>query len=363
MPEILLNHRLKDLNSFHLDVRAKKYCQCSSVSELQEILASAEYRKSSPLIIGEASNILFSGDYEGLVLRPFLLGREIIRETRDHVWIRAGAGENWDEFVDWCTVWGYGGLENLSLIPGSVGSSPIQNIGAYGVEVDSSVEEVYALDVITGSKLTFRNESCRFAYRDSIFKHEWKGQCIVTSILFRLSKKPKLNLSYGIVAERYEAFRNGSSGEIFQISGTDKPDKPGPVDISKLQDVQVLRQVIINIRRSKLPDPGQLGNAGSFFKNPVVTEAEFNRISGEYPGMPSYPQGQGFRKIPAAWLIEQSGWKGKRLGDAGTYEKQPLVLVNFGNAGGKDILELASAIEKDVFSNFGIRLEKEVNVV
>jgi UDP-N-acetylmuramate dehydrogenase len=337
MPEILLNHSLRDLNSFHLDVYASRFCECRSALEIQELIDRGILKEEPILILGEGSNILFSGNFEGLILRPYILGREIISEDRDNVWIRAGAGENWDDFVSWTTAWGYGGIENLSLIPGSVGSSPIQNIGAYGTEVENTIEEVSAVDIQSGQKMTFLNEACGFGYRDSIFKKQWKDKCIITSVTFRLSKNPELILGYNAVKEMF-----------------DKMEK---------QDVESLRQVIIQIRRSKLPDPEKTGNAGSFFKNPVITDEKYTDLGREYPGVPSYPAGAGRKKIPAAWLIEKSGWKGKNLGRAGSWEKQPLVLVNLGGASGQDILELAARIEDDVLNRFGIKLEKEVNVV
>jgi UDP-N-acetylmuramate dehydrogenase len=337
MPEILQNHPLRSLNSFHFDIRARAYCECRNINEVRQVISSTSVRNEKILILGEGSNILFSGDFMGLVIRPLIRGKEIIREDRNNVWIRAGAGENWDDFVAWACAWGFGGIENLSLIPGSVGSGPIQNIGAYGTELEQTVEEVSAIDVLTGQKLTFTNEACRFGYRDSIFKQEWKDKCIITSVTFRLSKKPELNLSYQLVAEKLSGY--------------------------KRKDVETIRNIIINIRRTKLPDPDELGNAGSFFKNPVVSAEHYQRLLADYPGIPSYPAAGESRKIPAAWLIEQCGWKGKRRGDAGTYGKQPLVLVNYGGATGKDILELANLIEKDVKDKFGIRLNKEVNVI
>ncbi len=337
MPEILQNHSLRELNSFHFDVYADHFCECSSIKDIREVLATSLYRDGKALILGEGSNILFAGDYRGLVIRPMILGREIAREDRDSVWIRAGAGENWDEFVAWTTAWGYGGIENLSLIPGSVGSAPIQNIGAYGAEIRETVEEVSAIDVTDGKDLTFTSEACRFGYRDSIFKQEWKGRCIISSVTFRLSKKPALNLSYDLVAGKLESM--------------------------KRKDVEAVRQVIIEIRRSKLPDPEKLGNAGSFFKNPVVPGDQYRDILADHPDMPSYPAAGKSRKIPAAWLIEQCGWKGKRHGDAGCYEKQPLVLVNYGSSTGREILELSAMIEKDVNDRFGVSLEKEINVI
>jgi UDP-N-acetylmuramate dehydrogenase len=337
MPEILRNHPLRELNSFRFNVHADHFCECRSVKELRELLDSPLMRQGKALILGEGSNILFAGDYRGFIIRPMILGREIVREDRESVWIRAGAGENWDEFVSWSAAWGYGGIENLSLIPGSVGSSPIQNIGAYGSEVRETVEEVSAIDVADGSELIFTNESCRFGYRDSIFKQEWKGRCIITSVSFRLSKNPRLNLSYDMVARRLES--------------------------TAKKNVEAVRQAIIEIRRSKLPDPAELGNAGSFFKNPVIPGEQYREMLGNYPDMPSYPAPGQSRKIPAAWLIEKCGWKGKRQGDAACYDKQPLVLVNYGSATGKEILDFAERIVKDVYDRFCIRLEKEVNVI
>lgn len=337
MPEFLKDHPLRELNSFHFDVRANKYCECKSINDIREVLSSPGLSGEPVLVLGEGSNILFSGDFKGLIIRPLILGREIVREDRDFVWIKAGAGENWDDFVAWTTAWGYGGIENLSLIPGSVGSAPIQNIGAYGVELEQFIQEVSAIDVQTGQKLTFEKESCRFGYRDSIFKQEWKGKCIISSITLRLSKKPELNLSYHMVAEK--------------MANTGK------------NDIETLRQVIIEIRRSKLPDPDETGNAGSFFKNPVVAAEKYEKLLAENPELPSYPAPGGTRKLPAAWLIDHCGWKGKRLGDAGTWPNQPLVLVNYGKATGKEILDLASRIEDNVEEKFSIRLEKEVNVV
>ncbi len=337
MPEILKNHPLKNLNSYHLDVRADHYCECRSLKDIRELISAREFLDRKALILGGGSNVLFSGDFGGLIVRPLIRGMEIVKEDRESVWIRAGAGENWDDFVAWTVNWGFGGIENLSLIPGSVGSAPIQNIGAYGAELEQVVEEVSAVDILTGKPLSFSREACRFGYRDSIFKREWKGKCVITSVTLRLSKKPVLNLGYGPVAEK--------------ISGVKNPD------------VRVLRKVIMEIRRSRLPDPDELANAGSFFKNPVVPSEHLEKLLGKYPGIPSYPAASGSRKVPAAWLIEQCGWKGKRRGDAGCYDKQPLVLVNHGGATGQDILELAARIETDVMERFGIGLEKEVNVV
>jgi UDP-N-acetylmuramate dehydrogenase len=337
MPEIIRSYALREHNSFHVDVLAREYCECRSVNDVLEVIEASEFRNQKTLVLGEGTNILFTRDFDGLIIKPLILGREIVREDRDHVWIKAGAGENWDDFVGWSTAWGYGGLENLSLIPGSVGSSPIQNIGAYGVEVKQCVEEVSAIDLKTGQKMTFLKDACRFGYRDSIFKNQWKEKCVITSVIFKLSKQPELNLNYPSVKE---AFIRMDS-----------------------HNVESLRQAIMNIRRTKLPDPDELGNAGSFFKNPVIPERHHRDLAAEHSEMPSYPAGPGLRKVPAAWLIEQAGWKGKRKGDAGSFDKQPLVLVNHGSASGKEILEFAGLIEEAVLNRFGIRLEKEVNVI
>ena len=337
MPDIRQNHPLRDLNTFHVDAGARYFCECRSIKDLRELISYPVFLKGPRLILGDGSNILFSDDFNGLVIRPHILGREIIDEDRSTVKIQVGAGENWDDFVAWTATWDFGGIENLSLIPGSVGSSPIQNIGAYGVEAEHAIERVFAIDILTGQKLTFENEACRFGYRDSIFKGSWKHKCIVTSVVFRLAKKPVLNTGYQQVADK--------------MAGKAR------------QNVETMRQVIIEIRESKLPDPDKLGNAGSFFKNPVIPEAEFESLFKKYPDIPSYPAPAGARKIPAAWMIEQCGWKGKRLGDAGTFEKQPLVLVNHGNATGRQILDLAKSIEEDVAVKYGIKLEKEVNIV
>jgi UDP-N-acetylmuramate dehydrogenase len=337
MPDIRRQYSLKHLNTFHLDVTAACFAECRSVPEIQSLIREAAFRSGPGLIIGEGSNILFSGDFTGFVLRPSIMGKEIISEDRESVIVQAGAGENWDAFVEWAVNWGFGGIENLSLIPGSVGSSPIQNIGAYGMEVSKSIERVLSLDRETGQKLVFENESCRFGYRDSIFKREWKDRCIITSVIFRLSKQPRLNLGYQGLA--------------------------GILEESPTKDVRAVRKAVIEIRRSKLPDPEILGNAGSFFKNPAIPSEHYEALKKQFPGMPSYPAPGGHRKIPAAWMIEQCGWKGRMHGPAGTYEHQPLVIVNHGGASGKEILELAGLITEDVENKFGIRLVPEVNIL
>jgi UDP-N-acetylmuramate dehydrogenase len=337
MSEIQQHYSLRQLNAFRLDVNASYYYECHSNADVGSIIQDSRFKKQKNLVIGEGSNILFIGDFEGLIIRPVIMGKEIISEDGDSVLIQAGAGENWDDFVGWATNWGFGGIENLSLIPGSVGSSPVQNIGAYGVEVSQTIERVLAMDLLTGQKLVFENESCNFRYRDSIFKHGWKDKCIITSVVFKLSKQPRLNMSYQNV------------GELMSTK--------------EKQDINTLREAIIQIRRSKLPDPAELANAGSFFKNPIIPAEEFQSLLHEYPDIPSYPGTAGSKKIPAAWLIEHCGWKGKKLGEAGTYEKQPLVIVNHGNASGNDILRLVENITSDVENKFGIRLVPEVNIV
>ncbi len=337
MPEILSQFPIKHLNTFHLDVSAEQFAECRTVNEIQSVIKKTSFRESQRLIIGEGSNILFSGDFGGFVLRPAIMGKEIISEERGSVRVQAGAGENWDELVEWAVNWGFGGIENLSLIPGSVGSSPIQNIGAYGMEVCTAIEKVLATDIDTGKKLIFEKESCGFGYRDSIFKRDWKGRCIITSVIFMLSKQPKLNISYQGVAELLES--------------------------SPTKDIKAVRTAVIAIRKSKLPDPDLLGNAGSFFKNPVIPAGELETLQAQFPDIPSYPAPGGSRKIPAAWMIEQCGWKDRKHGRAGTYKHQPLVIVNHGGSSGREILELAQLISDEVENKFGIMLIPEVTIL
>jgi len=337
MFEIIENFRLKNYNTFHIDITCLYYVACSSPEQIKDFLSIHQKKDLPLLILGGGSNILFTKDFEGYVVKPEIKGIEKVIETNDFVELKVGAGENWDYFVEYCVKNNWGGVENLSLIPGNVGTCPIQNIGAYGIEVKDVITRVETLEIETRQNHTFSNNDCQFGYRDSIFKRELKGKHIITHVTFRLLKKPVFHLDYGSIKDELANF-----------------------DTINLQNI---RQAVINIREAKLPDPEKIGNSGSFFKNPSVTKDLANQIKLKFPEIPAYEQNDGLVKIPAGWLIEKSGWKGKRKGDAGVHEKQALVLVNHGNASGAEILNLANEIQKSVFELFGIKLEMEVNVV
>ena len=331
------NHPLKKHNSFGVDASTSLFAAPSSIDELRSILEAYNYSNNPLLVIGEGSNILFTSDYEGLVLSPAMKGIEMLEENESSVLIKVGAGENWDNWVENASREGWFGLENLSLIPGSVGSAPVQNIGAYGVEVKDLFDSLEAWDLEEKRMVSLDHKTCRFGYRSSIFKGEARGRYIITSVNFRLSKTPVLKLEYGKIAD---AFR--------EAGGSTPSD---------------LRQVVVDIRNTKLPDPEKIGNAGSFFKNPLVDRTIFKCIRVDHSDVPSYPDCDNQVKIPAAWLIEKSGWKGKRIGNVGTWPTQPLVIVNHGNASGQEILDFSIQIQDSVEEHFGISLEREVNVI
>jgi len=328
------NCSLADRNTFGMDVRADSLIDWASTDELKNVLHDIE---KPILMIGGGSNLLFMGDFRGTVLHSTISSIEVIGGDSDHVHIRVGAGVIWDDFVAWCSINGYWGVENLSAIPGEVGASAVQNIGAYGVEAKDVIDTVQTICLADGSERDFTNAQCRYAYRQSIFKNELKGQYAVTYVIFTLSKVPQPKLGYGAIAQEVE--RLG-----------------GPT-------LENIRKAVISIRESKLPDPKVLGNAGSFFMNPVITEQEFNIIRSNYPDVPSYPAPDGMVKVPAGWLIEKTGWKGRSLGPAAVYEKQALVLVNKGGATGADIKRLADTVIEDVKQKFGITLTTEVNYI
>jgi len=336
MSEILPNHPLKELNTFGVDARSALYANPSSLEELQDVLGKYDYRHFPLLVMGEGSNILFTKDFEGLIISPALKGIDLLDESKTDVTVRVGAGENWDNWVETATSEGWFGLENLSLIPGSVGSAPVQNIGAYGVELKEHLDWLEAWDLKDKKLVKIERDACRFSYRNSIFKYESRGRYIITAVCFRLSKAPSLKLGYGQIRESFKA-SGGSS----------------PMD---------LRKNIIMMRQQKLPDPNEIGNAGSFFKNPLIDRTLFKCIRVDYKDIPSYPDLNNHVKIPAAWLIEQAGWKGKKIGRVGTWHKQPLVIVNHGGASGQEILEFSELIAQDVEEKFSISLEREVNV-
>ena len=330
------NISLKNYNTFGIDVTAKRFITIDSVYQLQQLL---KIEKDIFLISG-GSNMLLTKDIEKLVVHIDIKGISIDRENHNDIYLTVNAGENWHKFVLWCVNNDYGGIENLSLIPGNVGTSPIQNIGAYGVEVKDTISKVEAIEIETGKLISFSNEECNFDYRNSIFKNEVKGKYIITSVSFQLTKgEHHLNTSYGAI-------------ETELISK--KVEKPTLKDVS---------DAVISIRKSKLPDPKEIGNSGSFFKNPVISSSNFLEIQKEYPTIPSYVISDTETKVPAGWLIEKAGFKGKRFGEYGIHEKQALVLVNYGNASGKEIHQLAQKIQETILSKFGVSLEIEVNVI
>ncbi len=330
---------LQPHNTLNISAKARYFASVESEHQLKGILRHPKTEGLKIMVLGGGSNVLFAEDFDGLVLHIEIKGREVVKETDDYVWLKIGAGENWHQTVRYCVGQGWGGIENLSLIPGTVGAAPIQNIGAYGVELQEVFEYLEAVDIEGRETRRYEKEHCEFGYRDSIFKGELKGIVIVTNVVLKLSKNPVLNTSYGAIQAELEK-RN--------------LDQPTIRDIS---------DIVIDIRNSKLPNPDLLGNAGSFFKNPIVKNEIYNRIKEEYPEAPGYKMGEYKTKVPAGWLIEEAGWKGKVVGNTGTYKQQALVIVNHGGATGGEILNLADQIKKSVKEQFGIALVPEVNIV
>ncbi len=337
--KIMENYSLKSLNTFGLKVDAKYFTVVASLDEIKQAGKFADKKAVSLMVLGGGSNVLFKGDFPGLIVRNNLKGISVIDETDDFVFVKVMGGEVWDDFVSFCVGKGWGGIENLSLIPGNVGAVPIQNIGAYGVELNDTFFELEAWFWEKSEMKIFSKNECEFGYRSSIFKKKLKGEVIITSVTFRLDKKPILNTGYGAI-----------ENELAMIKDRE----------ITIRDV---RNIVIDIRRSKLPNHEVLGNAGSFFKNPVVSSAKLSELKTEYPEIVSYQQADGSYKLAAGWLIDKCGWKGKRAGDAGVHTEQALVLVNYGNATGNEILNLAKEIQQSVFDRFGVILETEVNVV
>ncbi len=337
--KITENYPLKTLNTFALNVDAKYFTTVASKDEIKQSVEIARQKDVPLLILGGGSNLLFESDFPGLVVRNELKGTSVIDQTDDSVFVKVMGGEIWDDFVKYCVENGWGGVENLSLIPGTTGAAPIQNIGAYGAEQKDSFVELEAYFLKTGKRKVFSNNECMFGYRTSIFKEKLKGEVFIESVTFKLDRKPTLKTEYGAI-ER----------ELSQI-------KDRKITVSDV------RNAVIKIRRSKLPDPVELGNAGSFFKNPVVTAGKLSELKTKSPDIISYSFGNDSFKLAAGQLIDKCGWKGRREGDAGVHKNQALVLVNYGNATGKDILLLAGKIQKSVLEKFGVKLETEVNVV
>lgn len=338
---ILENISLKKYNTFGIEAFAAYFSKFKTVDEARELLALKETsnQKQETLILGGGSNILFTKNVNGLVLKNEIAGIEKITEDDEHVYIKAGAGVNWHSLVMYCIDNDFAGIENLSLIPGSVGASPMQNIGAYGVEIKDVFYQLEALHREDGKLVTFNLDDCAFGYRESVFKKQYKNQFIITSVTYRLNKKPVFNTSYGAIEQELE--------------------RMGVKELT----IRAISDAVIHIRSSKLPNPAEIGNAGSFFKNPEVQKDQFENLKNVYPNIVGYTLENGKVKLAAGWLIEQCGWKGYRKGDAGCHAKQALVLVNYGNAKGDDILSLSEEIMRSVNEKFGVIIEREVNII
>jgi UDP-N-acetylmuramate dehydrogenase len=333
---IAVNISLKPYNSFGLDNKADHFITIESEEELS-VPGFMDSLNRPVLIIGGGSNFLFTQDFNGTIIHPVMEGITIEDRDSDSVLISAGAGVKWDTFVECSVNNGFGGVENLSLIPGTVGAAPVQNIGAYGVEVKDVIEKLRAYSLSDGSVKEFTATECKFRYRNSIFKEDLKGKYLITMVYFRLRIKPVINTGYGSLREEAEQL--------------------GPLTI------KTVRQAVIRLRKSRLPEPEKTGNAGSFFKNPVISEDEAVRVKEKYSHAPFFRDESGSLKLSAAWMIEECGWKGKRFGNAGVYEKHALILVNYGNASGKEIFDLSELIKESVYEKFGIVLQREVEVI
>jgi len=336
--EIIGNFSLKRHNTFGIEAKAKEFTAIHSVEELKDVLVHNPSKKK--FILGGGSNMLLTKDIDALVIHIDLKGKKIIREDDDFVWVESQAGENWHEFVLWTINQDFGGLENMSLIPGNVGTTPVQNIGAYGTEIKDTFVSCDAVKIDNQETRTFIKDECHFGYRESIFKNEVKDQYIITSVVFKLTKRNhKINTSYGDITA--ELAKQG-------------------ITAPTLKDVS---NAVIAIRQSKLPDPKELGNSGSFFKNPIISKTDFEQVQQKFPDIRFFEVSDTEVKVPAGWLIEQAGFKGKRFGDAGIHKNQALVLVNYGNATGQEILNVSKDIQETIFNTFGIRIEAEVNVI
>lgn len=337
--EVIKNHSLKSYNTFGLDVSAKYFVEANSSEEIINALDFAKENNLQIMLLNGGSNMLLTHDFDGLVLKLNLKGIEIVSENEDFVEVKVNAGENWHGFVQWTLQNDLGGIENLSLIPGNCGTAPIQNIGAYGVEIKDVMTQLSALHIATREVKIFTNEECKFGYRESVFKNEFKGQFILLDVTFKLTKKNHvLHTSYGAIQSELEELK---------------------IQNPTIQDVS---RAIINIRQTKLPDPKEIGNSGSFFKNPLISKSKFEELQKRFPDISGYISGDEV-KVAAGWLIENAGWKGKRFGDAGVHEKQALVLVNYGNATGQEVYDLSQRIVDDIWEKYGIQLEREVNII
>ena len=329
---------LKTLNTFGISASAKFFSEASNEDQVRAIIQTNEFSSNDNLILGGGSNLLFTENFNGIVLKNNISGIEVIRETDEDVYVKAGGGVVWHDFVLYCIKKGWNGLENLSLIPGSLGASPMQNIGAYGVEIKDIFEELEAIHLKTGEINYFNNSDCKFNYRESVFKTSLKGEYLISRVTFKLSKKMNFNTSYGIINQQLEA-----------MNITDLTAKS-------------ISDAVVAIRQSKLPDPKKIGNSGSFFKNPIVSNEQFKKLKLNFPTVVGYPSGDKSTKLAAGWLIDQAGWKGKKFNNYGVHKNQALVLVNYGGATGKEIYNLSEEIMQSIKEKFNVALEREVNI-
>lgn len=336
---LLENHSLKPYNTFGLEAMARYFVEVTSVAGLLEVLQNEQLQGLPRFILGGGSNILLTQDFNGLVIKNSIKGIDILSEDDVHVWLKAGSGEVWHNLVLYTIAHNWGGMENLSLIPGQVGAAPMQNIGAYGVELEAIFESLEAVDMATGHQRQFNKLECGFGYRESVFKTSLKGRYCIVSVIFKLRKQPEFNISYGDIKRTLDDM------QVWEPT------------------VKAVSDAVIKIRQSKLPDPKVLGNSGSFFKNPEIPQEQFDALQQYYPLIPNYPAPGGLVKVPAGWLIEQCGWKGKRVGNTGSHAQQALVLVNYGGATGQEIYQLALDIQASVKEKFGITIVPEVNVI
>ncbi|MFT6747089.1 MAG: UDP-N-acetylmuramate dehydrogenase [Glaciecola sp.] len=335
---IQTDYNLKANNTFGIEVFAKKYTEIKDEDDFKSLINDGVLVNDTRLILGGGSNLLFTKNFDGIVIKNNIKGIEVLGENDDHVFVQAGAGETWHEFVLYCINQGWHGIENLSLIPGNVGASPMQNIGAYGVEIKDVFHELEAVHIASGETHYFDKNACEFGYRESVFKKEMKNQYLISSVSFKLSKKPSFSVEYGAIKQELEQ-----------------------MNVSELT-AKNISNAVINIRSSKLPDPKKLGNAGSFFKNPVIDTDLYEQVKKEHENLVAYPAGEGKMKLAAGWLIDQAGWKGKVVGNCGVHDLQALVLVNHGGATGEEIYDLSSEVLQSVKEKFGVDLEREVNI-
>ena len=329
---------LKPFTTFGIDQKAKYFTRVGTLYELKAALLAAKEQQLPVFILGGGSNILLTRDIDALVIKLEIKGINLVKEEGDQLWVEVGAGEMWHELVLHSIAQDWAGLENLSLIPGTVGASPMQNIGAYGVEIKDVFDSLQAMHRETLEMHSFEAEACQFGYRESVFKQTLKDQYVITSVTFRLSKTPNFHLEYGAIRE------------VLAANDIDQPS------------IRAISDAVIQIRQSKLPDPKEIGNAGSFFKNPTIPNAQFDALKASYPSIPGYPSAEGV-KVAAGWLIEQTGWKGKRIGEVGVHAKQALVLVNYGGGTGEEIKKLSEQIQASVYDKFGVQLQAEVNFI